>query len=94
MPTKCGAYNTCQNPTADSKEILTKTFKKITELHAKLNYLTLELLLENHTYSTQVVAGVNYKFNFTFNNHDVVVVVWKKLDDTLEVYLKEINPTK
>lgn len=91
MSTKCGSYNTAQSPSNESKEILIKSFTNISELHSKLNFLTLEHLLENHTYSTQVVAGLNYKFHFEFNNNEVVVVVWKKLDNTLEVSLKEFK---
>jgi hypothetical protein len=92
MPTKCGAYGTIQSPTNESKEILTSNLNNLTSLHEKLNNLSLEHLLENHTFSTQVVAGLNYKFSFVHNEHNVVIVIWRKLDNSFEVSLKELRP--
>ena len=64
MP-KCGSFSELKTPSTDSKEILTKNFKSIVDLHEKLSDIKEDFLLSNHTYATQVVSGLNYKFNFT-----------------------------
>ena len=94
MSTKCGGYNTTKTPSDDSKDVLKLNFNKIVSLHEKLTNLDLDHLLENHTYTTQVVAGLNYKFTFIVNKQNVVVVVWKKLNNTFEVSLKELSEKK
>jgi hypothetical protein len=94
MSTKCGGYNTSKSPSDDSKNVLKINFNNIVCLHEKLTDLDLDHLLENHTYATQVVAGLNYKFSFVVGEHDVVVVVWKKLNDTFEVSLKDLSLKK
>jgi hypothetical protein len=91
MSTKCGGYNTPQSPSDESKDVLKQNFNNIVPLHEKLTDLDLDYLLENHTYSTQVVAGINYKFSFVAEGSDVVVVIWKKLNNTFGVSLKDIS---
>lgn len=94
MSTKFGGYNTPKSPCDNSKDILRKNFNNIVCLHEKLNNLDLNYLLDNHTYETQVVAGLNYKYSFVVNDHDVVLVVWKKLDNTFDVSLLSLHAQK
>ena len=91
MTTMCGTYGTYKLPTDISKDVLTINFNDIVTLHEKLNNLDINHLLENHLYATQVVAGLNFKYSFSTDEHDVVVVIWKKLDNTYSVSLKSIN---
>lgn len=94
MSTKYGAYNKSKTPSDESKDVLKRNFNNIVSLHEKLADLKLEYLLENHTYATQVVAGLNYKISFVVDKHDVVVVIWRKLDNTFSVSLKNISVRK
>ena len=87
MSTKCGGYKTPKTPTDESKDILKKNFDKIVSLHENFNNLDIDYLLENHMYSTQVVAGLNYKYTFVANEKEHVVVIWKKLNNSFEVSL-------
>lgn len=90
MTTLCGGYSEPKTPSEDSKNILTKNFESIVSLHENFEMLELDYLLENHTYSTQVVAGLNYSFTFSHgtNNQNYRIVIWKKLDGSFEVKLK------
>ena len=91
MTTVCGAFGLKRSPTDDSKKVVTDTYDEITKLHEHLADLKLNELLDNHTYTTQVVAGRNYKFFFANNGHNFEVVVWAKLDGTYSVTLKNVH---
>jgi hypothetical protein len=91
MPTKCGAYTTVKTPSEESKEVLKKNFKEIVSLHEELGNLNLDNLLSNHTYATQVVAGLKYKFMFKTKTYDATVHILQKLNQTFEVSLESLK---
>jgi hypothetical protein len=75
---KCGGYTEMKNADDKSRGVLTNTFNQLSQ-RDEFKGLTLDNLLNNHTYQTQVVAGTNYKFNIAYGNK-YEVVVWHKLD--------------
>lgn len=91
--TCCGGLSKLKLPTEDSKLVLTNILSDIQALHESLNDLNLEYLVENHEFSTQVVAGLNYVFVFTHNNTNYKVTTWAKLDKTYQSRLTEMKPS-
>jgi len=87
----CGGYSKLKLPTEDSKTVITNIFADVKVLHESLNDLELTHLLENHMFSTQVVAGLNYVFVFTHKNTDYKVTTWAKLDKTYQSRLTDMK---
>jgi hypothetical protein len=88
---RCGGLSNFRLPTEDSKLVLTNIHSDIKALDESLGDLNLENLLENHNYSTQVVAGLNYVFLFTHNRTNYKVTTWAKLDKTYQSRLTEMT---
>jgi len=88
---KCGAYSEFKNPDETANKILTESYPRLVEIldgHPslpKVNDLTLDHLLANYTYSTQVVAGKNYKFHIVHSDTKYELIVYHKLDGSVHV---------
>lgn len=80
-----GGYTQFKMPTEDSMEVLRKVYDEIANHGTTLSTITLESLLSNHVYATQVVAGLNYKFKVMHEGVYHSFVVWKKLNGTHKV---------
>lgn len=88
---KCGSYGELKKPSEDSKNVLKNVFETLTKLHEDFHDLDLNTLLDNHNYTTQVVAGLNYRFNFFHKGANYNVKVWAKLDKTFETVFENKN---
>jgi hypothetical protein len=89
--TKCGGFTDVKEPSDESRNVLTNAFELVTA-HENLKDLELENALKNHHFSTQVVAGLNYKFNLLYGGHVHYVKVWAKLDKSYAVTYEGSNP--
>jgi len=87
----CGAFGTLKTPTEDSKLVLSNIYEDVRALHESLSDLDLDNLLNNHTFKTQVVAGLNYVFIFVHNGSEYKVTTWAKLDKTYQSRLTEMT---
>jgi len=78
---KFGGYSEVKQPSEDSKQVLENVFQFLVDVDL-LKMLQKEHLLNNHSYTTQVVAGKNYNFTFSHEGSDYSLIVWKKLNGT------------
>lgn len=86
-----GGFSSIKPANEQSKEILTHNYDEIIKLHDTLGTLELCNLLENHKYSSQIVAGINYKFYIRHSNNEYIITIWSKFDNTYKVSLSKIN---
>lgn len=90
MSQNCGGYTGFKNPDETGNKILIENYENLTKILRDINFpnlkdLTLEKLLDNYIYATQIVAGKNYKFHIAHCDTKYELIIYHKLDDTTHV---------